>query len=466
MQYSIIDFKSLNHNTRIDAEYFKPHFIRNEKLLQTKNSKKLKDYCVYIKKGIFDLSPENYISNGIPFIRTSEIKNPLINFNTTVFLNQSVHQQNSKTELEAGDLVFTKIGTYIGDIAILPSIFGKYNFSQNVTGAKLKNKDNSGYLLSYFLSKFGRQQIIRSIMLSGQGKLELEDIRNYIVVEPSNRFKHIINSLISKTQNLIGDANNIFKKAQALLLSELGLENWKPKHKLSYVRKYSDVEEAGRFDAEYFQPKYDEIVEAIKSYKGGWDVLGNVFEQNKSKFNVNPDNIYEYIEIGSVNVSSGDYEPFILKGSDLPTNAKIKLKKDNLVISKVRTYRGAVSIINSDKYVGSGAFTVLHAKGTFYIETLFTLLKSLPYLDFSLKFNTETSYPTLDEDILNYPIPLFNDAIQNTIKEKINESTDLRIKSKALLEIAKKGVEMAIEENEDKAEKWIKEEVEKLRVDI
>ena len=32
-------------------------------------------------------------------------------------------------------------------------------------------------------------------------------------------------------------------------------------------------ETSGRLDSEYYQPKYDEIIEKIKSYKGGFENL-------------------------------------------------------------------------------------------------------------------------------------------------------------------------------------------------
>jgi hypothetical protein len=41
------------------------------------------------------------------------------------------------------------------------------------------------------------------------------------------------------------------------------------------------VDQAGRYDAEYFQPKYDEMIEKIEQYQGGWDFVENIFEYKK-----------------------------------------------------------------------------------------------------------------------------------------------------------------------------------------
>ncbi len=56
----------------------------------------------------------------------------------------------------------------------------------------------------------------------------------------------------------------LFKASQNILLSELVLLDWKPKHQLSFVKNLSEIEQAGRIDAEYLQPKYDEIIKMLQ----------------------------------------------------------------------------------------------------------------------------------------------------------------------------------------------------------
>ena len=62
------------------------------------------------------------------------------------------------------------------------------------------------------------------------------------------------------------------------------------------------------------------------------------------------------------------------------------------------------------------------------------------------------------EEIENVLIPVLGDHIQLSISDKIKNSFLLRKKSKQLLEAAKKAVEMAIEEGEEKAINWINEQ--------
>ncbi|WP_028672527.1 restriction endonuclease subunit S [Saccharospirillum impatiens] len=458
-----VKLSDLYRHLRIDAEFYKPEYLQIEFVLEkTGNIFPLRKYCHYIKKGIFDISPELYTDAGVPLIRTSEIKNPLINFATTVFLAPEIHQVHFKTELKPDDIVVTKIGAYIGDVALLPSKHSQYNFSQNVTGLSIKKKSiNPKYLFGFLLSRFGHSQLTRIIMLSGQGKIELEDIRDISIFEASDFFQSTVANTIEEAQSFETNSEVRLLEAEELILSELGLTNWQPKHQLAFIKNYSDTEVTERIDAEYYQPKYEAIEEAIKKYSNGYSTIGAEFKQNKSTFKIDGNKIYEYVEIGSVNVSNGEISANEVIGDELPANAKRALNKNDVIVSKVRTYRGAITIVEESGYVGSGAFTVLRENGRINKETLLAFLHSKPLLAWSLKPNTGTSYPVIiDNDILNLPIPLIPVTKQTEIQQKVTESFSLTKQSKHLLECAKRAVEIAIEQNEQTAINWLKDQVE------
>ena len=247
-----------------------------------------------------------------------------------------------------------------------------------------------------------------------------------------------------------------YAETQTLLLSELGLANWQPKHKLAFATDYASMELAERIDADYFQPKYADIERGIKNYSNGHTSIRNEFEQNTSTFEIETEKLYRYVEIGSVNVSTGEIVAEEILGKDLPANAKRVLEKGDIIVSKVRTYRGAITTIQEDEYVGSGAFCILRKNGQINKETLFTCLRSKLFLTWSWKPNAGTSYPTLDDDdILDFPIPILSKEKQAEIQQKVVESFNLRKHAKDLLECAKRAVEIAIEQNEQTAIDWL-----------
>jgi type I restriction enzyme S subunit len=88
--------------------------------------------------------------------------------------------------------------------------------------------------------------------------------------------------------------------------------------------------------------------------------------------------------------------------NDLPANAKIAIKKDDIIVSTVRPYRGAVAICDFDvPVVSSGAFLVLSENGHMLKECLLVLLRTRIYCEYMMKYNVDSSYPVVkDYDIL------------------------------------------------------------------
>jgi type I restriction enzyme S subunit len=102
----------------------------------------------------------------------------------------------------------------------------------------------------------------------------------------------------------------------------------------------------------------------------------------------------------------------------------------------------------------SGAFTVLRKKEDSQIssQVLQVLLRTKIYKELLLKYNVGTQYPVIkDDDVLGLLVPIVDQEIQTKIEENIKTSFALKEESKALLELAKRAVEVAIEEGENVA---------------
>ncbi|QKQ78045.1 hypothetical protein FBB35_33550 [Nostoc sp. TCL240-02] len=76
-------------------------------------------------------------------------------------------------------------------------------------------------------------------------------------------------------------------------------------------------------------------------------------------------------------------------------------------------------------------------------------------------------YPAIStEDLLNIPIAIPKESTRQKITEKVRASRKAREQSKQLLEIAKTGVERAIETDEATATTWINQQLEALGVKL
>ncbi|MCI5130472.1 MAG: restriction endonuclease subunit S [Candidatus Electrothrix sp. EH2] len=459
MEFSIVNFSAVTAQAdiRFDADYYKPKYLEEEKQVKSHQVVFIGDVAFITdgQHGYHEVDEKSPILH----LTAKNAKNWFADSENADRIAKWVDDKNKRSSLVENDLILSTRGT-VGYCAIVKSNVLPANIDQDVARIAIeKNFLLPEYLLSFLNCQYGQDWIQRNSTGMVQQGLSLQKVRQTPVPLLSIEFQDGIKAVVDNSLHCRNLSKCLFKSAEESLLLELGLTNWQPKHHLSFVKNYSDTEQAGRIDAEYFQPKYEEIEQAIKQYSGGCSTIGKEFRQNKSTFKIDNKKTYQYVEIGSVDVSNGDITPNEVIGEELPANAKRILKKNDVIVSKVRTYRGAITIVEESGYVGSGAFTVLSEKGRINKETLLAFLRSKPLLAWSLKPNTGTSYPVIiDDDILSLPIPLISKSNQLEIQQKVSEAFKLRKQSKHLLECAKRAVELAIEQDEQAAMDWLEKE--------
>lgn len=461
MQYSVGRYKALLENSdfRIDAEYFKPECLSVHEKINNLNHDLFSNKIKNISSG--KNLPQTDIGT-FRFIRTQNVRPILIDDDGMSYTNNLCGLKPT----QEGELLFVRVGEGVGNSSIVTKHYSQSAISDNVLRLVLKNI-NPYFCSVFFNTTMGQTYFKRVFKGTARSLISQENFKGILIPVFTDGFQNKIETIVKQAQDFLESSKVIYSQAEQILIAELGFLKWKPKHRLSFIKKFSDTQSADRIDAEYFQPVYEEIEKKIKAYAKGFDLVRNQFKQNKKTFKTILDKEYEYVEISCVNTADGSIDPLRLKGYELPANAKIKLFNDDIIVSKVRPYRGAIGIVNSDSLVGSGAFTVLQENGDIYKETLMVFLRSKPMLAYSLKFNTGTTYPTItDDDILRFSVPLFEPKKQGRIKSKVEESMEMKLVSRKMLDIAKRGVEMAIEKNEKDAEEWMKKETQTLSINV
>jgi len=467
VQVCIVDKKDLHERLlRIDPEYYQQIYLEIEQKISKKRLTSLNEVC-YITDGEHG-TLKTYKTGYAKYYGARNVLFGILDETSVEYITKEDHQRNKRSILHPSDVLISCVGANIGSAAYVPENIGNANIVRNLALLRSKSeKINNEYLLAYFLSKYGKLSFKRVATGNAQPLVSLDNIYEINIPILNKKFQNLTRKIIKKSSILRSRAEKIYFETELLLLSNIGLDEWIDNYNSIFVKNYSETIKPERLDAEYFLPKYDNIVALIKKYKHGFDFIKNQFKKNKSYFTKNNEKCYNYVEISGINVLTGEYQISKLLGKELPANAKIKTKINDLIISKVRTYRGAISIIRDSDIIASNAFTVLQSTGNISPETLFILLRSKPYLTLTLKFNTGTSYPTInDDDILNMPIPLIDKKIQNNVTENIKQYYALIEKNKELFMIAKNGVDIAIEKNEKEAIDWVKDEIKNLGLDI
>jgi len=474
MKQSIVKYKSIiqeNNNFRLDAEYYSPEYMFF--------LKQIKKYTVYYLRKI--LHPTEilriYCDKGIQILLAQNVRNNELDFSNIVFMDNSCKNLLKKNKLEYNDVVITRSGANFGQSASFKTSKIIYACA-DVLVIKSANEIKGGYLSTFLNSKQGKALLNRG----SYGMAQPHIAPSYLYTLPIPRFhpyiEEKIDQIVTKADNLKQDAINCYTQAEKMLLSELNLLNWKPKYQKSFVKNYSDTIATSRIDAEYFQPMYDEIVNRFNNYKcvNLNDICELIGHPSNPPYAQNEETNKTFIvtqkHLGRYFLNND----FCLKDDALYTtkkfikqNKQYLLKNNDILVYSVGAYIGKANIYTTNLQATIGSFlTIVRLKeNTINPYYLLLLLNTDLGIMMSKRYQRGLAQPYLyPYDIKKYIIPIIDDNIQKDI-EKIMVQAKTKIDmSKNLLEIAKNGVEIAIEQDESTAEKWINSEVEKLELDI
>lgn len=450
----------LEFSARIDAEYYQKKYLEYEEKVQNCRGCRMdevSDFLIGPFGSAYDT--DKYVEHSeYRYIRGQDVKPFLVQDNSPKYMAKSDYLRLQKYSLSAGDILISVVGT-LGNACIVRENETPAIFSCKST-AVLVNNINRFYLISYLNSEYGQKLLLRKERGAIQKGLNLDDLRSLLIPRFSESLYLKIESIIRASFDSIEASKKLYNAAEKALVRALPdrvLANFGTQYS---VKKLSDsFASTGRLDAEYYQPKFDKYYTFICGSQHGFSTVENMFAPIREICDRTLKS-YKYVEIGDINVGSGFATPNEVATADLPDNAKIMTKKGDIIVSTVRPNRGAVAILEEDSLLVSGAFTVLREHGTYKKEVLQVLLRTPLYRDWLLRYNVGTSYPVIkDSDVLNIPIPLFDDEIQNTVATKVQESFALRKQSEQLLECAKRVVELAIEQGEEAALHWVKSQM-------
>ena len=468
MQFSIVEFSKLQEHPefRMDSECYKQYHLDVEKAITSKMFKTIQYYSSsVINFGAYSLC-NNIIfqTSGRPFLVTEDIKNNIIEMDKLHYISENVHALLYKSHCSKGQVLLTMAGAYLGKAAVYNENF-ECSSNQAIAKITLKPDAINPYYLSTFLNcRHGQSQIERFRTGTGQPNLNLGLIKFIKVVEATFQFQALIEQIVNDALGYRKNAVSAYSIAENIVLAELGLSNWQSQHCLTFIRYYSETQAASRIDAEYFQPKYQEIVRAIKNYAGGWDTLGNLVTVKKC-VEVGSS---EYLEAGIPFVRVSNLSPFEITeekyiSEELYEEIKQHQPQPGEILFSKDATPGIAHYLNeaSRKMIPSGGILRLKRKSDQISNEYLTLVLN------SVLTKEQVNRDVGGSIILHWrtdqvkatAIPLLPQSKQHQIQQKVIESFNLRQQSKQLLECAKRAVELAIEQDEQTAINWLQDQM-------
>lgn len=213
----------------------------------------------------------------------------------------------------------------------------------------------------------------------------------------------------------------------------------------------------GRLDAEYYQPKYDSYLELIKNYHNGFKKLTDLCELKNDNHLPNDETQYRYIELSNIGNNGEVTGCTVNFGKELPSRVRRIVKEGDVLISSIEGSLSSCALVTKeyDGAICSTGFYVVNSK-KINSETLLILFKSELMQNLLKQGYSGTILTAINNDeFKNLLLPVIDDNTQQTIASLIQQSSKLKKQSEQLLEVAKKAVEIAIEQNEATAIDYI-----------
>ena len=462
MQHSIVNYRDVKRNPdfRYEPEFFLPKYLKQEQKLLKLNTILLKD-CATFSNGRGFSSQEFSLNGDIYVAKIGDVTQKR-DYQQWELIPIDHFESLRADYLVHNDILMTLTGDP-PDVGKVQLIYeppkNKLSWNQRVALLRLKKQENissAEYLFAALSSKYCREHIERWAKGIRQRNVGYPAVLNMAIPVLSG-IQNYITYTIQNSFSLLKTSKQTYTDAQTLLLAELGLADWQPEHQLTFVNNFSDTKRAERIDADYFQPKYDKIVDAIKDYAGGWDTLENLAHVKDTNFNPDTETKYKYIELANIGGNGEITDCMVEQGKDLPTRARRKVAAGDVIVSSIEGSLESVALI-TEEYDNALCSTGFHVVQSDVLSSpvLLVLFKSIAGQLQLKKGCSGTILTAINKEKFNkIAIPRIEEEKQAEIEQKVSESFNLHKRAKDLLEHAKHAVEIAIEQDEQTAINWL-----------
>jgi restriction endonuclease S subunit len=453
----VTSYAMLDSESRCDAEHIAaPIFV-------TRNYHYGNDVVEFTQYGTSKQLNEN--GKGFPVLRLNEfeqmfIKSPEKHCN---LINESVYQQ---LRLSKGDVLVCRTNGnphLVGKAAVVMEdvdcAYASYVFKVR------PNHHISPQLLTVYLNgKYGRSEIERHQMISIQTNFSPERFKKCRVPCFSHSFQTGINKLVDKAYSNLKNSKVLYAAIEKYLLDTLGMTNFRSTaSKFSIKGLAESFNTTNRIDAEYYQQKYEHLINHLLQYKCVklGTGIGKIVTIEKS---IEPGSEY-YRDTGTPFVRVSDITKFGISSPSIkipPELTKLRPKAETILLSKDGSVGIAYKIEQDLDIITSGALLHLNIIRDDVLPDYLTLVLNSQIVQMQAERDAGGSIIQhwKPSEIAEVIIPLVDYSVQETIAEDVKRSFALRRESERLLEAAKRAVEIAIEVDETSAMSWLDKEME------
>jgi len=433
--------------TRIDSEFYQPHYLDLIASLEKAQAKPLSEIADVVKRKFEPVSGKTF-----KYIEISEVdtQSGLIN---AVETNGEEAPSRAQYVVQSGDVIISSVRPNRNAVALISREHHGFVCSSGFVVLRPKSV-SSEFLFASLKAEYVRILLDRQTTATMYPAVSEVDLIEVPLIVPAKSVISRMEEKVRKAKQLEADSEKLYLDAENLLASELGLDKLDLSESLFNVRNVSDVINAARADAEYFQEKYYRLENFIANNKFPYKTLGELIEPVKNGFDYREftDEGTPYIRVGDVRNGRIDTENSVKIPFEYDEIDKdVKLKIGDVLFTRKGTFgQAAVVRDRQEKSIISSEIMLLRMKKEFSKDILPDYLalyfnSNFGYQQVIRRVHGVAYYSISQPDLAQILILIPKIPVQEKITEKILSSLDAEKEAKRLLAEAKSAVEGMIE---------------------
>lgn len=442
-------------NKRLDAERYKPQYLKNEEYLSSIQFEYLKKYISDISGGATPKGAK-YPNNGIKFVRVQNIRDNYFDLSDVVYIDESIHNgQLFRSQIQESDVLLTITGVSYGNSSTAYKDMLPANINQHSVRIALKPGLLPEVLSTFFCCKYGRLQSDSKVTGDTRPALTYPEIGNYIIPVFDMNFQIDIQRLVRESlqQRLL--SQSLYHQAETLLSQELQLDKLKLSNKKWYTADYYEAVKSKRLDSTHFRDAYSDLFDFLK-YRFSCKRIGQIVSVNRR--GLQP----VYSEKGTIMVVNSKHlsaTHILYDQTERTTEEEFskqtvaQIKNGDVLIYTTGAYIGLTNAFNSqEKALVSNHVNILRLSDSSIDPNYLALVMNSKIGKLQTEKHSRGSaqlelYPA---DIAKFVIPIINENKMREIGELVRNSLSALNQSKQLLVHAKSRVEELIEQEANK----------------
>lgn len=449
-----INISECLERSRFDAEYYQPEYRKLQHVLtrqlQEGYATRLGDVA-YVEYGYMPM--QDYVSEeeGEPLLRVTNIRGNLeVNDSDLKYVPRGLDIPSRK-RLQSGDVLLVQCGDTTGKVGLINKRHVGMLFPSFCLAIRSKGAIPPEILGIFLFSDIGQKQIRQRVAISTvRPNTTKPDVEELIL--PNAIINNDISTLVRSALAARERSKNLYAQAEEILLEELGLQDLDLSPTLFYERRFSEAQESGRMDADFFQPAYQRVVDICAGYDGGCEYVRDLLESitNGVECRTFVDDGVPYIRVGDMGrlrIILGKAERISYENAErlIP---KIRLEEGDVIAARSGSI-GQAAVVSRDDVGCVLSSHLIRLKlrrhcgvGSSYLALF---LATIPGIYQVFKNGNGGVVPEISHvGLKRVVVPKPAQGFQRKLARTVEESRRLEDESRRLLEEAKHMVENAV----------------------